>query len=100
MISAVELPPAVLPAAFSLGQNYPNPFNPTTVISYQVPSAGSVKVAVYDLTGREAATLVNELKQPGTYDVVFDGRNLASGVYFYRMQAGGFAETRRLLLLK
>jgi ligand-binding sensor domain-containing protein len=88
------------PASFSLGQNYPNPFNPSTVVSYRLPVVSNVKLAIYDLLGREVAVLVDEIKKAGTYEVRFDGSHLASGVYFYRIQAEGFTKARRLLLLK
>jgi beta-galactosidase len=91
---------AALPAAFRLDQNYPNPFNPTTVVSYQVPVASSVRLAVYDILGREVAVLVHERKAAGSYSVEFNAAGLASGVYFYRIQAGTFAQTRKLLLLR
>jgi hypothetical protein len=103
----------VVPVTFVLEQNYPNPFNPTTGIRFQVgqtlgPAGGrpgvsgvsDVKLTVYDLLGREVAVLVNERKAPGSYEVKFDGKGLASGVYLYRMQAGDFTETRRLCLIK
>jgi hypothetical protein len=94
--------------AFSLGQNYPNPFNPTTVISYQLAVSSRVTLTVYDLLGREMATLVKEEKEPGSYSATFDGSKLASGIYLYRLkarqteggQAGSFVETKKLLLLK
>ena len=85
---------------FSLGQNYPNPFNPTTVISYQLPAASDVRLVVYDVLGREVAVLVNERKTPGSYEVKFDGSGLTSGVYLYRLTAGSFVQTRKLLLLR
>ncbi len=92
---------------FSLLQNYPNPLNPNTVIGYRVSGAGFVSLKVYDILGREVATLVNEVKEPGTYTVQFDGSNLASGVYFYQLKsgpdrigAGTFVQTKRLLLLR
>ncbi len=93
------------PVAFRLAQNYPNPFNPTTTIEYTIggvegrPST-NVRLAVFDVLGREMAVLVNEGKAPGTYTVEFDGSRLSSGVYFYRLQAGEFTGTKRLLLLK
>ncbi len=89
-----------LPTAFALEQNYPNPFNPSTVISYQLPVASTVNLVVYDILGREVRTLVNETQPAGIYSVRFDASALASGVYFYRLEAGRFTETRRLLLLK
>lgn len=90
----------VKPAAFKLEQNYPNPFNPTTVISFQLSVASDVKLAVYDLLGREVAVPVNERKAPGTYEVKFDGSGLASGVYLYRLTAGSFVQSRKFVLLK
>jgi photosystem II stability/assembly factor-like uncharacterized protein len=102
-----------IPNGFALEQNYPNPFNPKTDVRYQVgqtlgPAGGrpgvaavsEVKITVYDVLGREVAVLVNERKLPGRYEVTFDGSHLASGVYFYRMQAGNFVQTRKLTLLK
>ncbi len=96
-----------LPDKFELMQNYPNPFNPTTEIRYQIPEVRSqrsevshVSLKVYDLLGREVATLVNEELKPGRYERIFDGSGLASGVYLYRLEADGFARTRKLLLLR
>jgi hypothetical protein len=93
-----------LPTAYSLEQNYPNPFNPSTVIRYAIPQDGLVTLKVYDITGREVTTLVNEQKSAGTYEARFDarenGKSLASGVYFYRVQAGAFSEVRKMVLLK
>ena len=81
-------------------QNYPNPFNPSTSISYQLPQQSHVTLKVFDVLGREVATLVNEAKQPGTNTVQFNASGLTSGVYFYRLQAGGFSKTRKLIVLK
>lgn len=89
-----------LPEKFSLSQNFPNPFNPTTTISYHVPVAVYVTLKVYDMLGREVTTLVSEAKAPGRYEVKFHGTELSSGIYFYRLQAGIYGETRKLLLLK
>jgi hypothetical protein len=89
-----------LPVSFMLYQNYPNPFNPSTVISYQLPVASHVTLKIYDILGKEVATLVDEKKAPGRYNVKFDGSRLASGVYFCRMTAGNYVSTRKLLLLK
>ena len=119
-----------LPTEFSLAQNYPNPFTPTTSIKFKVPSSKVVTLKVFDVLGREVATLVNEVKEPGTYTVQWDARlrssafvrgtsadwsnsggqasGVSSGVYFYRLQArplsggqaGAFSATRELLLLR
>lgn len=89
-----------LPVAYSLAQNYPNPFNPTTEIQFTIVDRQSTVVRVYDLLGRELATLVNEVRDPGTYTVQFDGARLASGVYYYRLTAGGFVETRKMILVR
>ncbi len=91
-----------LPVLFSLSQNYPNPFNPTTNIVYSIPQAGHVSLKVYDMLGREVATLVDEFKQPGNYNSQFSIQNytLPSGVYFYCLQCGSFTETKKLVLLK
>lgn len=86
--------------SFFLSQNYPNPFNPSTVIIYQLPTAGNVKLKVYDLLGREVANLVEEYKLAGSHEIEFNAGNLTSGVYFYRLQAGSFVETKKLVLLK
>lgn len=96
------------PTVFELDQNYPNPFNPSTTIPYQLPVDGLVTLKVFDLLGREIATLVNEQQKAGYYRVTFDANRLASGVYFYRLQArstnggkaGDFAATKRLMVLK
>jgi ligand-binding sensor domain-containing protein len=89
-----------IPKHAVLDQNYPNPFNPTTVVSYQLSVASDVKLDVYDLLGRNVTTLVNEMKLPGRYSVRFDAKRLASGVYFYRLQAGGFVGIRQMVLLR
>jgi len=89
-----------VPQETALRQNYPNPFNPTTTIVYTVKSRESIVLKVFDVLGREVATLVNEQKEGGTYKVQFDATDIAGGVYFYRMHAGNFVETRKLLLLK
>jgi N-acetylneuraminic acid mutarotase len=95
------------PLAYSLQQNYPNPFNPTTTLSFVVGhlpagQAGSsfVTLKVYDVLGNEVATLVNERKPAGTYEVTWNPRNLSSGVYFYRLQAGSYIETKKMLMIK
>ncbi len=89
-----------LPTTFELSQNYPNPFNPTTGVRYQVPGVSDVRLVVYDILGREVTTLVNERKAAGRYEVRFDGSGLASGVYVYRLTAGTYVQTRKMVLLK
>ncbi len=97
-----------MPDKFELYQNYPNPFNPTTKIRYSIPSVEThsgasqqnVLLKVYDVLGNEIATLVNEEKQPGKYEVEFDGLRLASGIYFYRLTAGSFIQTKKMILLR
>jgi hypothetical protein len=86
--------------AFELSQNYPNPFNPSTTISYQLPVSSHVTIKVYDLLAREITTLVNEEKPSGTYKINFDSKNLASGIYYYRITAGDFSQTKKMILLK
>jgi len=88
------------PATYLLEQNYPNPFNPTTVIRYQLPVASSVRLVVYDMLGREVKVLVDEREESGSHQVDFDGSGLSSGMYFYKMDAGAFVQTRALLLLR
>jgi hypothetical protein len=85
---------------FELNQNYPNPFNPVTNIKYSVAEFGRITLKVYDLLGKEVASLVNEEKHPGSYSVIFNASNLASGIYFYRLQAGGQSLSKKLLLIK
>lgn len=89
-----------VPGSFGLFQNYPNPFNPTTVISYKLSAVSSVSLRVYDILGREVATLVNGRENAGSYSVTFDGSRLASGVYFYRLEAGNHTSTKKLVLMK
>ena len=88
------------PHTYQLAQNYPNPFNPVTKIRFTVADRQLTIVSVYDLLGREVATLVNEVKEPGTYEVAFDASGLASGVYLYRLQSGDFTQIRRMTVLK
>jgi len=89
-----------LPTEFKLEQNYPNPFNQSTMFNVQCSMAGIVQVKVFDITGKEVATLVNEYLQPGTYEVTFDAVDLTSGVYFYKLTAGKFTDTKRMILIK
>jgi endo-1,4-beta-xylanase len=89
-----------VPSRYALDQNFPNPFNPTTNIRYSLPVASKVTLIVYDILGREVRTLVNVVQAPGQYTVTLNAERLATGVYFYRLHAGNFVETRKLLLLK
>jgi len=98
-ITAVRSP-GTLPGRYRLEQNYPNPFNPTTDIGFRIADFGLVRLAVYDLLGREVAVLVNEKKSPGSYSVRFDASSLASGIYLYRLQAGNFVSTSKMVLLR
>ncbi len=88
------------PIKFSLEQNYPNPFNPMTNIEYQIANTGLVKLVVYNSLGEEVATLVNEYKSAGSYEVKLDASNLPSGVYIYRLTSGSYSAVKKLVLLK
>jgi Secretion system C-terminal sorting domain/WD40-like Beta Propeller Repeat len=88
------------PIGFSLKQNYPNPFNPTTVIGYQLPTNALVSLAVYDIVGRKIITLVNERQNAGIHSVTLNANELSSGVYFYRLIAGSFVNTKKLMIIK
>ena len=88
------------PKEFSLSQNFPNPFNPVTIISYQLPETGFVTLKVYDILGNKVVTLVNDEKPTGSYNVSFDASKLPSGVYYYKMRAGNYVETKKMMLLK
>lgn len=89
-----------VPSSFELQQNYPNPFNPSTIIKFQIPSTGHVTLRVFDLLGREVATLVNEEMMPGRYERTFDGSSFAGGMYFCRLQSNESSATRKLVLLR
>jgi hypothetical protein len=89
-----------IPTDFVLSQNYPNPFNPSTKITYALPSQSPVVIKVYDLTGQEVITLVDEVKEAGTYEINFDALNFSSGVYIYQMRAGDFTSVKKMSILK
>ena len=83
-----------------LYQNYPNPFNPTTKIKYELPFDGNVAIKIYDIAGRVVMNLLNEKKSAGSYEVIFDGSNFASGIYYYRIESGNFSQVRKMILIK
>jgi len=105
-LNMTDVNDGIIPEGFILHQNYPNPFNPTTSIEYRVGSIEKVTLKIYDVLGRETTTLVDEVKTPGIYKVTFNSshsglsRGMASGVYFYRLSAGNFTETKKLILVK
>ena len=96
----VEQDQSVVPDDFSLLQNFPNPFNPITTIKYQIPISGLITLKVYNVLGNEIASLVNEEKPVGSYNVEFDATNYPSGIYFYILQTGSFIETKKMVLMK
>lgn len=100
LLVGVNDPASQLPSVYSLSQNYPNPFNPSTKISFALPQAGNVKIVVFDLLGREVEVLVNEFRTAGNHTVDFNAASLASGVYFYKIEAGDFTATKKMLLIK
>lgn len=93
-------PTGEITTGFKLNQNYPNPFNPATKIDYSIQKSGLVTIKVFDVLGKEVTTLLNEVLQPGTYQTTFDGQKFASGIYYYRMTASGYTNTRKMMLLK
>ncbi|MBN1302098.1 MAG: T9SS type A sorting domain-containing protein, partial [Melioribacteraceae bacterium] len=100
LVTDVELVDDIIPNDYTLEQNYPNPFNPSTTIRYQLPSNSVVKISVYNMLGELVRTMVNEYQSAGRYEVTFNASNLASGIYFYNIQAGDFVNTKKMLLLK
>jgi hypothetical protein len=89
-----------MPISYELSQNYPNPFNPNTTIKFEIPKDGLVTLKIYDILGAEVATLVNEEKSVGRYEVNFNASSLASGVYLYRIQVNDFVNTKKMILMK
>src|SRR4030095_6587665 len=89
-----------VPSSYALSQNYPNPFNPSTNINFDLPFDGNVSIKLFDMSGKEVAILVNEMKSAGYYSVVFNASNLSSGVYFYNITAGDFSATKKMTILK
>jgi hypothetical protein len=99
-VTSISSDESVLPERFALEQNYPNPFNPSTTISWQLAEGRKTTIKVYDMLGREVATLVDEYKPAGKYETVFNAIGSASGIYFYRLQAGEFSSTKKIILMK
>lgn len=89
-----------IPSEFKLEQNYPNPFNPVTTINYSLPKASNVSIKIYDMLGNEVMNIVNEFKQAGNYSASVDASSLASGVYFYKMEAGNYKDAKKMILVK
>ena len=89
-----------IPGKFSLKQNYPNPFNPSTIINFTLPKLTNINLSILNITGKVVSTLINGNKNPGSYSIKWDGTNYASGIYFYRLQAGDFVDTKKMILLK
>jgi hypothetical protein len=89
-----------VPADYKLFQNYPNPFNPSTKISLKIIKSGLVTLKIYDICGREITTILNERKSPGLYEVSFDGSDLPSGIYFYKLIINNFTDTKKMILVK
>ncbi len=88
------------PQEFALYQNYPNPFNPTSTIKYAISQTGFVTISIYDVLGEEIKVLVNEEQTPGNYEIIFDGKDLASGIYFYKIRTGEFSQIKKMVLMK
>jgi hypothetical protein len=97
---SVETGEGLNPNSFSISQNYPNPFNPSTIINYTIAEQSMVTINVYDVIGTEVATLVNEEKARGNYSLEFNAKELTSGIYFYKIQAGSFIEVKKMVLMK
>jgi hypothetical protein len=100
----VQLPAGItgngIPLSFGLDQNYPNPFNPSTQITYSLNSKGAVSLRIFDVTGKEVSSLVNEIQPEGNYSVVFNAANFPSGIYYYKLQSGDRSEVKKMTLLK
>ena len=99
-LTSIVIEESTLPNAFDLKQNYPNPFNPSTTLTWQSPVGGKQTLKVYDLLGNEVATLIDENRSAGSYEVEFNASNLASGIYLYRIQVGSFVQTKKMILMK
>jgi photosystem II stability/assembly factor-like uncharacterized protein len=99
-LTGITINPDVTPVKYSLSQNYPNPFNPTTKINFALPKSGFVSLKIYDVLGREVASLVNEFKSAGVFSVDFNASQFTSGIYFYRFESNEFSDVKKMLLIK
>ena len=100
IVTGVESNQGEVAKSYSLSQNYPNPFNPTTTIKYSIPKLSFVTIKIYDVLGSEVATLVNEEKPVGNYELTWNAAKLSSGVYFYQLKAGNYVETKKMILMR
>ena len=99
-LTGVEKNPTSVPTVYDLSQNYPNPFNPTSTIRYDIPKTGFVNISVYNILGEKISVLVNEMKSPGHYEIIFDAKKLSSGIYIYSIRAGDFIQSKKMILMK
>ena len=100
LVTGVQPEIELTPNQFSLSQNYPNPFNPSTSIDFTLPKAEKVRIAIYNQLGQQVSQVADREYSPGSYSIRFDGNNLSSGVYYYRIEAGSFVQTKKMVLLK
>ncbi|HRJ05608.1 MAG TPA: T9SS type A sorting domain-containing protein, partial [Ignavibacteria bacterium] len=100
LITGINQNGTSIPENFSLSQNYPNPFNPVTNIKFNLPKSGYVKLVVFDVMGREVATMLNENMNAGSYTADFDASQLSSGIYFYKLITADFTDTKKMMLVK
>ena len=100
MLTSNALVEIISPYAFNLSQNYPNPFNPITTINFQIPIANNVDLSIYNLLGQKIETLVSGRQPAGRYQVEWDARGFASGVYFYKIEAGNFIEVKKMIIIR
>ena len=99
-LTGIEPSANEIPTSFALYQNFPHPFNPVTLIKYDIPRTGLVTITLYDVLGKEISKLVNESVKPGRYEITWDGKNFASGSYFYKIVSGDFTDIKKMILVK
>ncbi|MCB0285734.1 MAG: T9SS type A sorting domain-containing protein, partial [Calditrichaeota bacterium] len=100
VVTGIETVEPGVAKSYSLEQNYPNPFNPSTTIAFALPESQKISLKIFDITGKEIATLISGDRPAGSYQITFDASNLASGIYFYQLNAGSFSATKRMMLIK